>query len=120
MSNREATYAAFDRAFSNVSAYLITYEGQQVGRVAFKHGSSVQCFAQLWGSDMQRGKASGGGYDRSTAAAEAAFASIGEGDVRPDVQQHVDAIKQAMAGPEGQRWISRIEAAGYTVQHVFG
>lgn len=120
MPNREATYSAFDRTFSNVSAYLITRGGDQVGRVAFKHGTSVQCFAQIWGSDMQRGKATGGGYDRSTAAAEDAFSRIGEGDARPEAQQHVNAIKQAMAGPDGKRWTSRIEAAGYTVQHVFG
>jgi hypothetical protein len=120
MSTREAIYAAFDSAFSTVSAYLITHEGQQVGRVAFKHGASVRCFAQVWGSDMAQGKAGGGGYDKATAAAEQAFARMGQGETRPDVQHHVDAIKQAMTGPDGHRWISRIEAAGYSVQHVFG
>ena len=120
MSKREATYAAFDRAFSNVSAYVLIHDGAPVGRVAFKHGASVQCFAQIWGSDMSRGRAGGGGYDRTTAAAEQAIERMGGGDTRPDAQAHVDAIKAAMGGQDGKRWTQRVEDAGYTVQHVFG
>ena len=120
MSTREATYAAFDRAFSNVSAYVILHSGAAVGRVAFKHGASVQCYAQVWGSDMERGKAGGGGYDRTTAAAEQAFARMGGKDATPQVKAHVDAIQRAMTGPDGKRWTVRLEEAGYTIQHVFG
>lgn len=120
MSNREATYAAFDRAFSNVSAYIILHSGAAVGRVAFKHGASVQCFAQVWGSNMERGKAGGGGYDRATAAAEQAFARMGGKDASAHARPHIDAMQQAMAGPDGERWTKRLEDAGYTVQHVFG
>jgi hypothetical protein len=121
MATSEATYAAFDRAFSNVSAYIILHSGAAVGRVAFKHGASVQCYAQIWGAEMTRGKAGGGGYDRASAAAGQAFAIMStDADTLPDAKAHVDAIKDAMAGPDGQRWASRIEAAGYTVQHVIG
>lgn len=120
MSTREATYAAFDRAFSNVSAYIIIHNGAAIGRVAFKHGVSVQCYAQVWGSDMQRGKAGGGGYDRSTAAVEQAFARMGGTDANAAAAEHVTAIKAAMAGTDGKRWTQRLEEAGYTIQHVFG
>lgn len=121
MTTREATYAAFDRAFSNVSAYVILHSGAAIGRVAFKHGASVQCYAQIWGADMQRGKAGGGGYDRATAAAEQAFSRMGaEGALRDDAAGHILALQSALAGSDGKRWAQRVEDAGYTVQHVFG
>lgn len=118
MSTSEATYAAFDRAFSNISAYVILHSGAAVGRVAFKHGASVQCFAQVWGCTMERGKAGGGGYDRATAAAEQAFARMGDKDASAHAQPHLYAMQEAMVGPDGARWTRRLEDAGYTVQHI--
>ncbi|BBD98075.1 hypothetical protein SAMIE_1015760 [Sphingobium amiense] len=118
---REATYAAFDRAFANVSAYVILHSGAAIGRVAFKHGASVQCYAQIWGGDMQRGTAGGGGYDRATAAAEQAFSRMSEDSAtRDDAANHIIALQSALAGSDGKRWALCIEDAGYTVQHVFG
>lgn len=116
----EATYAAFDRAFSAISAYLIMKDGRQVGRVAFKHGASVQCFAQIWGCEMQRGKAGGGGYDRASAAAEGAFRKMAPDSAREDARADMEACTAAIAAEDGWSWAQRLEHAGYVVQHVFG
>lgn len=117
------TYAQFDRAFRNVSAYAVSIHGKQVGRVAFKHGESrVDCYAQVWGAAMVKGSAGGGGYDKMSAAAEAAFAKLAADEKDPFAFCHAGSWKKALGAEsrDGERWTRRLEAAGYTVQHVFG
>lgn len=111
-------YDQFDRAFQSVSAYLITGpEGQQIGRVALKHGNArLDCYFQIWGCEMVKGSAGGGGYDKASAAVRAAVAKIATDKSGPAfVIQHAFHNSN-----DGARWSSVIEAEGYTVQHVFG
>lgn len=68
-------YDTFNKATSSIGAYALLSQGEAVGRVIFKRGTSgnVRCFLQLWGFEMQQGSAGGFGYDKESAAfAEAA------------------------------------------------
>lgn len=118
------TYAFFDRAFANISAYAILKDGKPVGRVVIKYGAGVTAYVQAWLQPMARGQARGGGYDRATAAVQAAAAKLS-----PDMEypregrdpSELAAIKAALtAGNGGTRWQSLLEDAGYTLALVVG
>lgn len=111
-------YKKFDAAVGALSAYAITKDGKQIGRIVFKFGNAVTCYAQVWGQAMQFGIARGGNYDRATAAWEAACAKFTNSRCDPFV---TDWIKQSRTKEfDGIGWQHRLENAGYTVQHVLG
>lgn len=122
MTTREATYAAFDRSFFSVSAYAISKGADQVGRVVFKTGGAVRAFVQLWGSDMTIGQAGGGGYDRATAAVEAAAIKLHKTATPSDPERAAMRVQiiAAMIDPaaDERRWADRLERLGYTVTTI--
>lgn len=70
MSN--SSYDQHRAAFSNVSAYVIMFDGERVATVALKFprdgASRLYAYVHVFGSEMVRGFASGGGYDKRSAA----------------------------------------------------
>lgn len=64
--NTDAVYKAFNAI--PVSAYAITYKGEHVGLVAWKHpkdgAGRVYCYLHIFGFQMVRGQAAGFGYDK--------------------------------------------------------
>lgn len=122
MATSNKTYAAFDRAFASVSAFAISKGGRTVGRVAFKTGASVTVFLQLWGSAMTQGRASGGGYDRSTAAVETAAEKLGREEIPSDPRAAAERVRiiAALTDPkqDGRQWDHRLERMGYSITTI--
>jgi len=118
------TYEQFDRAFAGISAYAIIKDGKPVGRVVIKHGAAVTAYIQAWLQPMAKGQARGGGYDRPTAAVQAAAAKLS-----PDMEypregrdpSELAALKTALTtGKDGTRWQTLLENAGYTLALTIG
>lgn len=110
----------FDRLFANQSAYVIAVDGFTVGRIVFRFGMAATVYVQLWGSDMVKGRAGGGGYDKQTMAIEFAcekLRKLSPDDFNNDAAlgnslKFISAIKNA---PDGTEWRHRLEKAGFTI-----
>lgn len=116
-------YDKFDAAFRHMQAACLILEGQNVGRIALKYGHACTAFVQVWGAPMQTGRAGGGGYDRATAAIEAAARKLQPEQVNAERRLEREAMLRLCTafGPEardGIAWASRLEAAGFTVANV--
>ncbi len=65
-------YDQHDKAFSNVSAFVIMKDGERVATVAFKFpkdgASRLSCFLHVLSLPMVKGTATGYGYDKRSAA----------------------------------------------------
>jgi len=73
-------YQQHTNAFSNVSAYVLMNEGEQIGKIAFKFpkdgAGRLWCYFHLHGVEMSRGYAGGYGYDKRSAAAQNAIENM--------------------------------------------
>ena len=123
MGTTEATYAAFDSATRQLGACAIVNEaGEYVARAVFRYPSArstrVTCFLQVWGEAMQRGHADGGGYDKETAAFEAAAAKL-TAESSPN-EAATAILKDAAGRDDGKRWADRLVGTGLTVLNVTG
>lgn len=114
-------YAQHRAAFVKVAAYVILKDGKRVANVAFKFAGSglrTTCFFHVFGAEMAKAFASGGGYDKISASAEVAVKSIiipAQNGSERALQDNLVAIKHALAGDSGHSWDRRLEDAGYTV-----
>lgn len=113
-------YDQFDRAFAKVEAYAILHDGKPVARIALKHGAAVTAFVHWIGSEMARGTAGGGGYDRASAAC--AHAAQRFCNARENIGYARDEGPREFWGAlykdDGARWQSALESAGFTVCNV--
>lgn len=119
-------YEQHDKHFANVSAFVIVKGNERVGTIAFKFprdgAGRLYCYLHVIGLEMVRGAASGGGYDKRSAAAWSASRKL---NLAPDesparlaeLRETIaiarvikDAIKDA-----GHDWRHDLEAAGFTV-----
>jgi hypothetical protein len=110
-------YDQHAKAFAGVSAYVIAKNGDQIGRVAFKFARSglrTTCYFHVLGSEMTRAYASGGGYDKCSAAVHSAIGRIKveEGDIR--TSQRVGAIRDAVTD-NGAAWDADLRRAGFDI-----
>lgn len=110
-------YDQHNTAFKNVSAYSISCNGERIGSIAFKRGQAITCYLHIFGIEMSRGKAGGGGYDRHSAAAYDAatrFKSYDGADPRiaPVLAQVQAALKE---GAGAGSWDRDLRAAGFDV-----
>lgn len=110
-------YNAHEKAFATVAAYVVTdRHGDKVATVAFKFAKSglrTTCYLHVIGLPMVSSFASGGGYDKCSAAAHAATkrVMVPAGSGRPPcVQELLSAIKD-----EGRSWEGDLRAAGFNV-----
>ena len=115
-------YDQHDKAFGNITAAVIAKDGERVATVAFKHGQAVTAFVHWIGTEMVKGQARGGGYDRATAAAanaaqKLAGASLGIGVHETD-DHPFRAFYRALCADDGRCWNSALEDAGFTVLYA--
>jgi hypothetical protein len=121
-------YDKFDAAFRKVAAYALIHDGKAIGRAAIKYPADgagrLTFYLQLWGARMVYGTASGGGYDKATAAFQDAAAKMRPdpeyGDSRPELASLRDTVKALAADPGGVRWSDRLERAGIVAAVVIG
>jgi len=116
-------YTQFDKATVSLTAAALVLDGEAVGRVVVKYGAAATAYVQVWGAAMAKGRATGYGYDKTTAAIADAvrhliLASVSAGDT----QAH-DAMTRVLSafadgGAGGERWDTRLRAAGFTVCNV--
>lgn len=115
-------YDLHDKAFNRVSAYVVTdATGRLVARVAFKFPADgagrLFCYFHVLGMPMVRAYAGGYGYDKKSAAAEAAAERI-TGYAEPSIISAAETIKSALAQPSGIDWDRRLKSAGFTVHQA--
>lgn len=127
-------YDQHDKAFEQVSAYVISQEGKKIGTIAFKFprdgAGRLYCYLHVLGTQMARGAASGGGYDKRTAAAFDAAHKIAAHKIPPfhdgvrahmariavhQVENEIVAKIKAAIKDAGHDWQHDLEAAGFTV-----
>lgn len=112
-------YDQHKAAFSNVSAYIIARDGERVATIAFKYprdgAGRLYAYVHWLGSEMVRGYASGGGYDKHSAACSSAahklekvFADFGEGSPR-------QLFRLALLRDGGEYWHTMLRNADFEV-----
>jgi len=108
-------------AFSNVSAYVITYAGERVATVAIKFprdgAGRLYSYVHWLGVPMVRGFAGGGGYDKRTAACASAARKLPEHlpagyDAAADAYSRFVDVMRADGGLD---WNTALTGAGFTV-----
>jgi hypothetical protein len=111
-------YDQHKAAFANVSAYVVLHNNERVATVAIKFprdGSGrLYAYVHWFGCEMVRGYASGGGYDKRTAACSVAAnkLKVGAGGER---WESYEAFCKALAKDSGSDWTRQLEDAGFTV-----
>ena len=104
-------YEQHRAAFARTEAYVILVGSTLVARVAFRFPADgagrLYAYVHWIGSPMVRGFASGGGYDKRTAACASAADKSGA--------SWSEAFREAMALDAGQHWDSALRDAGFTV-----
>jgi hypothetical protein len=104
-------YDQHQAAFAKVASFCIIYKSEPVASIAIKYprdgAGRLYVYVHWRGCHMVRGFASGGGYDKATAAIREAIDKIADCDNR--------AFIQALTPSGGAGWQSRLERAGFTV-----
>jgi hypothetical protein len=113
-------YDQHGKAFENVCAYVVTKGDDLIAKVAFKRARSglrTTCYLHILGAQMVRAYASGGGYDKCSAAVHSAIGRVvaHEGDVR--TIQRVGAFRDAVTD-DGKSWDNALRQAGFTVHQA--
>jgi hypothetical protein len=115
-------YAAFDKATNSFSASALILNGKVAGRIVIKFGAAATAYVQVWGVEMASGRATGYGYDKASAAVEAAVAKLrlDKANERDDEgRAALAALLSAFSTrDDGARYTSRLEAAGFTLANV--
>ncbi len=123
-------YQKFDRAFAHVEAHVIIgSKGDVVAKIAFKRGNAVTAFVHWYGLTMEFGVAQGGGYDRASAACDAAARKL-KAQLKALAAESGKDYEAALLGYEtdglaaflaalddrdGARWSDRLYRAGFKV-----
>ena len=121
-------YEMHTAAFKLVSAFVVIKLTRKanvppvidrVATVAFKHpkdGSGrLYCYLHIFGGPMVRGFATGGGYDKKTAAAAHAASKINPQLYAPDSQADCVALRDALLIDGGAYWDACARSAGFEV-----
>lgn len=122
-------YEQHKAAFARVAAYVVTRKGerQRVATIAFKYPADgagrLYAYVHWLGTPMARGSATGGGYDKATAACASAVAhwrkTLGRDDAEVCIRNHADAhlsgFLHALAQDRGPTWDNALRDAGFTV-----
>ncbi len=115
-------YRLHESAFGSVSAFVILAgDNSRAATIAFKFprdgAGRLYCYLHVIGVPMVRGFASGGGYDKRTAAASSAAEKLSTYGLHdyPETRAHIDAIRKALEKDGGYDWLRELENAGFTV-----
>lgn len=101
-------------AFARVSAYVVLHNGERVATIAFKYPADgagrLYAYVHWLGTPMVRGHASGGGYDKHTAACASAAKRMGAEHGTPE-----SMFRVVLAKDTGFAWDRQLRDAGFTV-----
>lgn len=118
MTTKPEIYEQHDKAFADVSAFVIMDGAERIGTVAIKRMRSGRTVAYLWwhGHGMVKGSASGGGYDKDSAAVEVALTDLRRSLPRkletPNKLANLAAIARTA---QGAGWQDCVRSAGLVV-----
>ena len=110
-------YEQHDAAFNRVAAYVIARNGERVATIAFKFPADgagrLYAYVHWLGLEMVRGHASGGGYDKRSAACSVAARQIIDCAVHGE--DDLSRFRRALTPDDGYTWDRRLRDAGFTV-----
>lgn len=113
-------YDQYDRAFQNVSAYVVMKDGHIVATVTFKFpkdGAGRLCaYVHFLGTHMARGFANGYGYDKKSAAVENAIQAFG--CVQDPTLDGLDLFFKTLAKCDSMQWDNALRSVGFIVFQV--
>ena len=127
---RADVYDMHDKAFSQVSAFVVLDKGERVATIAFKFprdgAGRLSVFVHWIGAEMVHGTASGYGYDKRSAACSAAakklpavFAAYDaqrrEYGCKIDDEERREAFRAGLDKDDGHYWNHQLEKAGFRV-----
>lgn len=109
-------------AFASVSAYVITLKGERVATIAFRHprdgAGRLWTYVHWLGTPMVRGFASGGGYDKHSAACASAIhkaCAAKHALLLAEPGSPMDAFRAALCKDDGATWDRQLRDAGFDV-----
>ena len=120
-------YDYHQSAFSTVSAWVVLDNkskgrGNLAAKVSIKRASCPTAYVQFLGLSMQRATAKGYGYDRDSAAVEAATRKIALPDAFEeskywdvDLLDRYNRFKTAIREAHGAHWYHALERKGFSV-----
>ena len=121
-------YEQHKAAFAQVEAYVICKDGKRVATIAFKFprdgAGRLYAYVHWIGLEMVRGFASGGGYDKRSAACSNAITEkivrrdpAGTGtQSKAELQRtYLDFCQALMDGDNGASWDRCLRDAGFDV-----
>lgn len=117
-------YEQHRAAFRDVSAYVVLHEGERVATIAFKYprdgAGRLYAYVHWIGTEMVRGCAGGGGYDKHTAACAGAIMAMFPGAAgaatlaaMPDTP--FARFGRALEVDGGHDWNTMLRRAGFDV-----
>lgn len=113
-------YELHDKAFFQVDAYVVTRRGKFVATVAIKYPPRghaerrVWAYVHLLGEHMVRAWADGYGYDKTSAALQAAIQKIKEPKDSADSPDW-RSLQAAATEMDAGSWETRLRAHGFEV-----
>ncbi len=118
-------YDQHEKAFANVSAYVLLKNGQQIGKVAFKYpkdgAGRLTCYLHIHGLKMVKGFAGGYGYDKTSAAfydaaQKQAIVKLESWQSTTGYEtEYADAKALLSVWKDGHDWTDNVRNAGFTV-----
>lgn len=107
------------KAFAGMASYAVLDSGRLAATVAVKYGARLQAFVHWLGAPMVKGIASGGGYDKTSAAvASAAPKMTPDPYATPERDARHAEFIAALRSPDADSWASALQGAGFTVHQV--
>ncbi len=116
-------YEQHAAAFAHVSAFAVMRDGKQVATVAIKFpqdgAGRLYAYVHVIGTRMVRGSASGGGYDkRSAAVYDACKALRHGGDWDADTAAAIELFRDAAPSMDSRDWTSALSSVGLQAWQV--
>lgn len=114
-------YDQHDKAFAQVSAYVIAKDGARVATVAFKYprdgAGRLYAYVHWHGMPMTRGFADGYGYDKASAAACSAVRGVPRDlpEGYDSAQADYSLFLEALSKDAGYTWDRELEKRGFSV-----
>ena len=121
----DKVYAKHRVHFAKTAASAIMDKrGNHLASITIKYpaygGEYVNAYVHWIGTQMQRGKAGGMNYDKTSAAVGEAAQEIDIADIRPEKQRTAKRLVAALieAGHGGNSWDRELRACGFVVVSV--
>jgi hypothetical protein len=113
-------YEQHRAAFKDVAAFIVLKNGERVATVALKYprdgAGRLWAYVHWYSTEMVRGFAAGGGYDKASAAcANAARKMTGDSRFRLYDPEAFAAFRDALRDDSGFHWQRCLERVGFTV-----